>query len=82
MATFKKKELLQKWTIDLFIMGHPLYCRALTAAHSMTSDEKYFQVPQVAEYIKEFHPEFVGLTGTEEQVKKVFHFSFLVLACD
>ena len=58
-------------------MGH-----ATTAARSLTSDENYLQVPQVAEYIKEFHPEFVGLTGTEEQVKKVFHFSFLLLACD
>jgi hypothetical protein len=31
----------------------------------------FLQVTQVAEYIKEFHPEMVGLTGTEEQVKKV-----------
>ena len=29
------------------------------------------QVPQVAEYIKEFHPEMVGLTGSEEKIKQV-----------
>jgi cytochrome oxidase Cu insertion factor (SCO1/SenC/PrrC family) len=32
----------------------------------------------VAEYIKEFHPEMVGLTGTEEQVKKVSGFVSII----
>lgn len=36
----------------------------------ITVDPDRDQVPQVAEYIKEFHPEMVGLTGTEEKIKQ------------
>lgn len=35
----------------------------------ITVDPKRDGVKEVAEYIKEFHPKMIGLTGTEEQIK-------------
>ena len=29
-------------------------------------------VKEVAEYVKEFHPKLIGLTGTEDQVRTTF----------
>ena len=41
-------------------------------------------VKEVAEYVKEFHPKLIGLTGSEEQVgetpcENIFFFEELVL---
>jgi len=35
----------------------------------ITVDPKRDGVKEVAEYVKEFHPKLIGLTGTEEQIK-------------
>jgi len=36
----------------------------------ITVDPKRDGVKEVAEYVKEFHPKLIGLTGTEEQIKE------------
>lgn len=36
----------------------------------ITVDPQRDGVKEVAEYVKEFHPKFIGLTGTEEQIKE------------
>jgi hypothetical protein len=38
-------------------------------------------VKEVAEYIKEFHPKLIGLTGTEEQVR-ILYLKYLNLYFD
>jgi cytochrome oxidase Cu insertion factor (SCO1/SenC/PrrC family) len=37
----------------------------------ITVDPKRDGVPEVAEYVKEFHPRLIGLTGTDEMIKHV-----------
>lgn len=37
----------------------------------ITVDPERDGVTQVAEYIKEFHPDMIGLTGSEEKIKQV-----------
>ena len=36
----------------------------------ITVDPRRDGVKEVAEYVKEFHPKMIGLTGTEEQIKE------------
>lgn len=37
----------------------------------ITVDPRRDSAPKMKEYIKQFHPRFIGLTGSEEQVRKV-----------
>ena len=36
----------------------------------ITVDPRRDGVKEVAEYVKEFHPKLIGLTGTEDQIKE------------
>ena len=37
----------------------------------ITVDPRRDGVSEMAEYVKEFHPKLIGLTGSEEQIKSV-----------
>ena len=37
----------------------------------ITVDPRRDSAPKMKEYIKQFHPRFVGLTGSEDQIRKV-----------
>eukprot|EP00094_Tigriopus_californicus_P012121 TCALIF_11713-PA protein Name:"Similar to inx2 Innexin inx2 (Schistocerca americana)" AED:0.09 eAED:0.09 QI:0/0/0/0.75/1/1/4/0/526 len=69
------KDFLGKWVLLYFGFTHcPDICPDEMEKMSefvplfITVDPERDQVPQVKEYIKEFHPDMIGLTGTPEKI--------------
>ena len=63
---------LNKITIVVTELDKSMYASAgAVQPVLLTVDPRRDTAPKMKEYIKQFHPRFVGLTGTTEQVRKV-----------
>ena len=47
------------------------YAGPIVRPELITVDPRRDSAPKMKDYIKQFHPRFIGLTGSEEQVRKV-----------
>jgi protein SCO1/2 len=75
MIEFKKKDGKLGESLDTIL---PIF---------ISCDPKRDSVESIAEYVKDFHPKFIGLTGTYQQIKRIaksyrLYFSAPPLAVD
>ena len=62
---------LKKITVVVDALDKSWYAGPIVRPVLITVDPRRDSAPKMKDYIQQFHPRFVGLTGSEDQVRKV-----------